>query len=154
MWNAKTHSSLFDKKVFRCTTNGKNVLALYSFMIALFRFYQNCSNRSQTFYLNARIRRLAGKNWRLFHFAEEKPPASPSAHPPATAARRAPLAELVFTRVASRRCAAGAARRIRFSINNFRGYCELSYYFLRFFYCRISIFFNTIFLIFLILRKS
>ena len=34
----------------------------------------------------------------LFHFAEAKHPASPSAHPPAAAARRAPLAELAFTR--------------------------------------------------------
>ena len=32
----------------------------------------------------------------LFHFAEAKHPASPSAHLPAAAERRAPLAELVF----------------------------------------------------------
>ena len=117
------------------------------------------------------IKRLAGRNWRFISlrgseapgFAFGSPasrrcaagaarrtrfhPASPSAHLPAAAARRAPLAELAFTGFAfgspaSRRCAAGAARRTRFSISNFREYCTLLYYFLWiFFKYRISIFF-------------
>ena len=35
----------------------------------------------------------------MFHLAVAKQPASPSAHPQAAAARRAPLAKLVFPRV-------------------------------------------------------
>ena len=64
--------------------------------------------------------------------------------PPLRGGRRSPNSlspGFAFGSPASRRCAAGAARRTRFSISNFREYCTLLYYFLQ-------IFLNTVFLFF------
>ena len=56
--------------------------------------------------------------------------------PPLRGGRRSPNSlspGFAFGSPASRRCAAGAARRTRFSISNFREYCTLLYYFLQIF---------------------
>ena len=79
----------------------------------------------------------AGRNWRSISLRGSEAPG------------------FAFGSPASRRCAAGPARRTRFSISNFREYCTLLYYFLRIlFLIPYFYFFDTVFLLFLILRRS
>ena len=83
---------------------------MYSFLIVLFRFFNTFRIARSLF-----TQMPESNGWPVgiggvFHFAEAKHPASPLAHPPAAAARRAPLAELVFTRPSAHPPAAAARR--------------------------------------------